>query len=112
MAGVGRRLRGRKPGRNLYCPQPPASSLRGTGANGNPSRGIAVRRTAFHRAPSAARMSTESRFAMSGAATTESRVLQLDPRDNVLVALTDLRKGERASFQGRDYLLLSDVPAK
>lgn len=49
---------------------------------------------------------------MSGNGATAGRVLQLDPRDNVLVALTDLRKGERVSFQGKDYLLSSDVPAK
>lgn len=49
---------------------------------------------------------------MSGHPTTQNRVLQLDPRDNVLVALTDLRKGERMSFDGQAYTLLSDVPAK
>src|SRR6266404_2978425 len=43
---------------------------------------------------------------------TQRRVLRLDPRDNALVALTDLRKGETASFAGSDYVLLSDVPAK
>ena len=42
----------------------------------------------------------------------QSRVLRLDPRDNVLVALTDLRKGERISFQEKDYVLPADVPAK
>src|SRR5216684_5353879 len=42
----------------------------------------------------------------------QRRVLQLDPRDNVLVALTDLCKGEIVTFAGNDYLLLSDVPAK
>jgi altronate hydrolase len=49
---------------------------------------------------------------MPGNATTQSRVLQLAPRDNVLVALTDLRKGESVSFSGKDYVLSSDVPAK
>jgi len=44
--------------------------------------------------------------------TTQSRVLQLDPRDNVLVALTDLRKGENVSFSAKAYLLSADVPAK
>jgi len=39
-------------------------------------------------------------------------VLQLDPRDNVLVALKPLRKGESVSFSGADYTLLSDIPAK
>ncbi|HKW63761.1 MAG TPA: altronate dehydratase family protein [Candidatus Acidoferrum sp.] len=49
---------------------------------------------------------------MSGNGVTQGRVLKLDPRDNVLVALTDLRKGERISFQGTGYVLSSDVPAK
>jgi altronate hydrolase len=39
-------------------------------------------------------------------------VLRLDARDNVLVALTDLRKGETVSYLGGEYLLLSDVAAK
>src|SRR6266849_3915371 len=42
----------------------------------------------------------------------QRRVLQLDPRDNVLVALADLRQGEIVTFAGNDYLLLSDFPAK
>jgi altronate hydrolase len=49
---------------------------------------------------------------MPGNETTQSRVLRLDPRDNVLVALTDLRKDERINFLEKDYVLLSDVPAK
>jgi altronate hydrolase len=49
---------------------------------------------------------------MSGNGATQRRVLQLDPRDNALVALTDLREGEVVSFAGIDYNLLSDVPAK
>jgi altronate hydrolase len=49
---------------------------------------------------------------MSGNGPTEARVLRIDARDNVLVALTDLRKGEVISFPGNDYSLLSDVPAK
>jgi len=49
---------------------------------------------------------------MSGNGSTQARVLRLDVRDNVLVALTDLRKCETVSFQGNDYSLLSDVPAK
>jgi altronate hydrolase len=43
---------------------------------------------------------------------TQGRVLRLDSRDNVLVALSDLHKGETVSFSGSDYVLLSDVPAK
>jgi altronate hydrolase len=49
---------------------------------------------------------------MSGNGSTQERVLRLDVRDNVLVALTDLRKGETVGFLGNDYSLLSDVPAK
>src|SRR6266478_1692681 len=49
---------------------------------------------------------------MSGNAATQRRVLRLDPRDNALVALADLHKGETVHFAGEDYSLLSDVPAK
>jgi altronate hydrolase len=40
------------------------------------------------------------------------RVLRLDPRDNVLVALTNLEKGEIVHFAEENYTLLSEVPAK
>ena len=43
---------------------------------------------------------------------TASRVLRLNRRDNVLVALTDLRSGEKVEFCGREYTLKTDVPAK
>src|SRR6266403_2091195 len=49
---------------------------------------------------------------MSGNGATQRRVLRLDPRDNALLALTDLRKSETVSFDDREYVLLSDVPAK
>ena len=39
-------------------------------------------------------------------------VLQLNPKDNVLVALKDFRKGEQVSFAGRAFTLSTDVPAK
>jgi altronate hydrolase len=39
-------------------------------------------------------------------------VLQLDPRDNVLIALTDLKHGEPVEFSGTTYSLVSSVPAK
>lgn len=42
----------------------------------------------------------------------QAAVLQLDPSDNVLIALRDLRAGERVPFSDRDHLLASDVPAK
>jgi altronate hydrolase len=39
-------------------------------------------------------------------------VLKLDPRDNVLIALADLRKGQGIAFNGDVYELATDVPAK
>ncbi len=41
-----------------------------------------------------------------------NRALQLDPHDNVLIALQNLRQGESLSFAERSYVLASDVPAK
>ena len=40
------------------------------------------------------------------------KVLKLDSRDNVLVALTDLSQGEPVEFSGKTYALVSSVPAK
>jgi altronate hydrolase len=40
------------------------------------------------------------------------RVLQLDPKDNVLIALTDLDTREPIEFAGTNYSLLSKIPAK
>jgi altronate hydrolase len=42
----------------------------------------------------------------------QNRVLKIDPKDNVLVALADLRKGDRIDFSGQVCSLASDVPAK
>ncbi len=39
-------------------------------------------------------------------------VLQIETRDNVLVALTDLKKGQVIDFNGEKYLLNEDVDAK
>jgi altronate hydrolase len=39
-------------------------------------------------------------------------VLQLDPRDNVLIALVDLKSGEEIEFSGQTYVLTNNVPAK
>lgn len=44
--------------------------------------------------------------------TGQRRVLRLDARDNVAVALTNLRAGEYVSLDRKGYVLLSDVPAK
>jgi len=40
------------------------------------------------------------------------RVLQLDSRDNVLIALTDLKAGEPVAFEGQTYTPPTNVPAK
>jgi altronate hydrolase len=40
------------------------------------------------------------------------RVLQLDPRDNVLIALSDLKQGDQVDFSGSKYSLVSNVQAK
>ncbi len=42
----------------------------------------------------------------------KQKVLRIHPHDNVLVALTNLRKGEIISFDGIEYLLMDDIPAK
>ena len=39
-------------------------------------------------------------------------VLQLDSRDNVLIALSDLKAGDRIAFDGEIYSLPRNVPAK
>ena len=40
------------------------------------------------------------------------KVLKVHPKDNVIVALTNLTKGETISFEGTDYMLQEDIPAK
>lgn len=40
------------------------------------------------------------------------KILQINKKDNVLVALQDLRKGETVQFEGVDYVLQEDIPAK
>ncbi|PYU83683.1 MAG: altronate hydrolase, partial [Acidobacteria bacterium] len=41
-----------------------------------------------------------------------NRVLKLDSKDNVLIALAGLHRGEQISFDSQFYTLESDVPAK
>jgi altronate hydrolase len=41
-----------------------------------------------------------------------ARVLQLDLRDNVLIALTDLQPGEPVAFHGQSFTPVVKVPAK
>jgi altronate hydrolase len=42
----------------------------------------------------------------------DGKVLKIDPRDNVLVALTPLAAGQPVSFQGGVYTPVSEIPAK
>jgi altronate hydrolase len=42
----------------------------------------------------------------------KNRVLQLDARDNVLIALSNLRQGETVTIDAHSYVLASDVAAK
>jgi altronate hydrolase len=42
----------------------------------------------------------------------KNKVLQVHPNDNVLVALTDLKKGDVIEFNGTSYTLQEDVKAK
>ena len=42
----------------------------------------------------------------------QNSVLKIDPKDNVLIALADLRKSERITYADQAYILTSDVPAK
>lgn len=43
---------------------------------------------------------------------TKRKVLKVHPHDNVIVALTDLKKGESVQENGTVYTLIEDVPAK
>lgn len=40
------------------------------------------------------------------------QVLKINPKDNVLVALSDLGKGDTIMFENQSYLLQEDIPAK
>src|SRR5579864_518218 len=51
-------------------------------------------------------------FAMVAASIKQELVLKLSPRDNVLVALSDLRKDETIACFGSSYTLATDVPVK
>ena len=44
--------------------------------------------------------------------TENHRILKLDPRDNVLVALTPVRADETITFAGKNIKLPAAVPAK
>jgi altronate hydrolase len=49
---------------------------------------------------------------MAGNEMMQNSVLQLDPRDNVVVALAALPKSAQIAVSGNDYTLVSDIPAK
>jgi altronate hydrolase len=42
----------------------------------------------------------------------ENKILQIDSKDNVLIALADLHQGEQVEYGNHRYELVSDVPAK
>ncbi|MGB6545668.1 MAG: altronate dehydratase family protein [Candidatus Acidiferrales bacterium] len=42
----------------------------------------------------------------------QDRVLRLDPRDTVIIALTDLKQGDSVRVESQTYVLATDVPAK
>jgi len=42
----------------------------------------------------------------------KQKVLKIHAKDNVIVALTNLSKGETISFEGVEYVLQEDIPAK
>ncbi len=42
----------------------------------------------------------------------QKKVLELDPADNIAVAIVDLSAGDKVSVSNRTYALVSDVPAK
>src|SRR5260370_8118759 len=47
-----------------------------------------------------------------GSGVMQNKVLKLDTKDNVQIALADLRRGEQIFFDSQSYALESDVPAK
>src|SRR5437763_2708084 len=49
---------------------------------------------------------------MRSPAAAQERVLQLDTRDNVVIALSDLKTGDRITYGDRTWTLVSDVPAR
>ena len=40
------------------------------------------------------------------------KVLKVNPKDNVIVALTNLSKGETISFEGEEFILQDNINAK
>src|SRR5260370_42074969 len=61
---------------------------------------------------SIAKMTQLVRHVIPSASGTQAKVIRIHPQDNVLVALTDLRKGETIPTSDKEYVLQSDVSAK
>src|SRR5260370_6533736 len=61
---------------------------------------------------SIAKMNQLVRHVIPSASGTQAKVIRIHPQDNVLVALTDLRKGETIPTSDKEYVLQSDVSAK
>jgi altronate hydrolase len=47
-----------------------------------------------------------------GRSMTTSKALRIDPRDNVIIALADFRKGETLAFSGEEFTFATEVRAK
>src|SRR5260370_9031659 len=61
---------------------------------------------------SIAKMTQLVRDVIPAASGPQAKVLRIHPQDNVLVALTDLRKGETIPTPDKEYVLQPDVSAK
>ena len=57
-------------------------------------------------------MLSEAHAIDGGTQPMRERILQIDPRDNVLIALVDLKQGEQIQFANASYTLVANVPAK
>jgi altronate hydrolase len=67
----------------------------------------------FRRSPVFMPIADKNRSTRLSTALSENRrVLRVDVRDNVLIALVDLPRGDQIAFDGTVYELVTDVPAK
>ena len=57
-------------------------------------------------------MNTEELLHTNEITNKKQPVLKVHPADNVIVALKDLKMGDTIHFEGADYLLQADIPAK
>ena len=42
----------------------------------------------------------------------KTRVLKIHPKDNVLIALTDLLKNDTVNWEGEEFIETENIPAK